>query len=133
MIMNKKRILLIDDEPGITRLLKLNLEQTGRYEVREENFGKRGLEAAREFKPDLILLDVMMPGMGGGDIAAGIKRDPDLKKTPIVFLTAAVKKEELGAAIGKIGGRTYIAKPLDVRGVLHLIERTLGTKGGTTP
>ena len=95
--MSKKRILVVDDETSITRLLKLNLEQTGNYEVREENFGARVLEAAREFKPDLVLLDVMLPDMDGGDVAAGLKQDPALRKTPVVFLTAAVKKEELGA------------------------------------
>jgi len=107
--MSKKRILVVDDEPSITRLLKLNLEQTGNYEVREENLGAQALDAAREFKPDLVLLDVMMPDMDGGDVAAGLKQDPALRKTPVVFLTAAVKKEELGAPEGKIGGRMYIA------------------------
>src|SRR5918996_1630889 len=105
--MSKKRILVVDDEAGITRLLKLNLERTGKYEVREENFGARALEAAQAFRPDLVLLDVMMPDMDGGDVAASLKADPALRKTPVVFLTAAIKKEELGAPDGKIGGRTY--------------------------
>jgi CheY-like chemotaxis protein len=124
--MSKKRILVADDETSITRLLKLNLEQTGNYEVREENLGARVFEAAQEFKPDLILLDVMMPDMDGGDVAAGLKKDPALRKTPVVFLTAAVKKEELGAPEGRIGGRMYIAKPLNVKGVIGVIEKTLG-------
>ena len=123
--MSKRRILVVDDETSITRLLKLNLEQTGNYEVREENFGARVLEAAREFKPDLVLLDVMLPDMDGGDVAAGLKQDPALRKTPVVFLTAAVKKEELGAPEGKIGGRMYIAKPLNVKGVIGVIEKML--------
>jgi len=123
--MNKKRILVVDDEKSITRLLKLNLEQTGNYEVREENFGARAVAAAQEFRPDLVLLDVMMPDMDGGDVAAGLRQDPALRNTPVVFLTAAVKKEELGAPDGKIGGRIYIAKPLNVKGVLSVIERTL--------
>jgi CheY-like chemotaxis protein len=124
--MSKKRILVADDETSITRLLKLNLERTGNYEVREENLGARVFEAAQEFKPDLILLDVMMPDMDGGDVAASLKQDPALRKTPVVFLTAAVKKEELGAPEGKIGGRMYIAKPLNVKGVIGVIEKTLG-------
>jgi CheY-like chemotaxis protein len=124
--MSKKRILVVDDEPSITRLLKLNLEQTGRYEVRVENLGAKAYEAAQEFMPDLVLLDVMMPDMDGSDVAASLKEDPDLRKIPVVFLTAAVKKEELGAPDGKIGGRTYIAKPLNVQGVLSVIERTIG-------
>jgi two-component system, OmpR family, response regulator len=124
--MSKKRILVVDDETSITRLLKMNLELLGNYEVREENSGKRAFETAREFKPDLILLDVMMPDMDGGDVAAALRRDPALRKTPVVFLTAAVKKEELGASEGKIGGRIYIAKPLNVKGVISVIEKTLG-------
>jgi len=124
--MSKKRILIVDDEASITRLLRLNLEQTGRYEVREENLGAKVHDAAAEFRPDLILLDVMMPDMDGGDVAASLKEDPALRKIPVVFLTAAVKKEELGAPDGKIGGRTYIAKPLNVQGVISVIERTIG-------
>lgn len=124
--MSKKRILIVDDETSITRLLRLNLEQTGRYEVREENSGAKAYDAAQEFGPDLILLDVMMPDMDGGDVAASLKENPALRKIPVVFLTAAVKKEELGAPDGKIGGRTYIAKPLNVQGVISVIERTIG-------
>ena len=124
--MTKKRILIVDDETSITRLLKLNLEKSGVYTVRTENAATRALPAAREFRPDLILLDVMMPDMDGGDVAAQIQNDPILKETPIVFLTAAVKKEELGAPDGVIGGFTYIAKPLNVKGVMGVIERSLG-------
>ena len=121
--MIEKKILIVDDETSITRLLKLNLEQIGSYIVREENEGSKAFSAAREFKPDLILLDVMMPDMDGGDVAAKIRADPILKNIPIVFLTAAVKKEELNAHGGVIGGFQYIAKPLDVKGVLDVIER----------
>ena len=125
--MSKKRILVVDVERSITRLLRLNLEQTGNYEVREENSGARVLKSARDFKPDLILLDVMMPDVDGGDVAAGLKQDPDLRKTPVVFLTAAVRKEELDASGGRIGGRSYIAKPIDVKGVIGVIEKTLAS------
>jgi DNA-binding response OmpR family regulator len=55
----KKRILVVDDEPAITRMIKLNLEQTGRYEVRTENLGRRAIEAALEFRPDLTILTLM--------------------------------------------------------------------------
>src|ERR1035441_8695941 len=90
----KKRILVVDDEPEITLMLKLNLEQTGRYEVRTENLGRRAIEAAREFRPDLILLDVMMPDMLGSEIAAQLEADPKLRAIKFVFLTAMVSKEE---------------------------------------
>jgi len=124
--MSRKRILVVDDETSITRLLKLNLEQTGNYEVRAENSGARALAAALEFKPDLILLDVMMPDVDGGDVAASLRENPGLRKTPLVFLTAVVNKDELGAPEGTIGGEMYIAKPLNVKGVISVIERTLG-------
>jgi two-component system, OmpR family, response regulator len=123
--MNKKRILIVDDEQSITRLLKLNLEKTGFYTVRDENQGMRALEAAREFRPDLIVLDVMMPDIDGGDVAAAIQREPLLRGIPIIFLTAAVKKEEIKARDGVIGGFPYIAKPLNVQGVLEAIQKHL--------
>src|SRR5437762_13869069 len=123
--MVQKKILIVDDEPTITRLLKLNLEKTGAYHVREENEGAKAYLAAREFKPDLILLDVMMPDMDGGDVAAQLQADPLLKGIPVVFLTAAVKKEALNAHGGVIGGGQYIAKPLDVKGVLEGVDRRL--------
>jgi two-component system, OmpR family, response regulator len=123
--MNKKRILIVDDEPSITRLLKLNLEKTGYYVVRDENQGLRALDAAREFRPDLIVLDVMMPDIDGGDVASAIRGEPLLKEVPIVFLTAAVKKEEIKARDGVIGGFPYIAKPLNVQGVMEAIHQHL--------
>ena len=125
--MQQKRILIVDDESTITRLLKLNLEKTGDYIVREENKGSKAFETARKFKPHLILLDVMMPDMDGGDVAAQLQSDQVLKNARIVFLTAAVKKEELSEKGGMIGGFPYIAKPLNVKGVLEEIEKQLAS------
>lgn len=123
--MTKKRILIVDDEPSITQLLRLNLEKSGRYVVRTENAADRVLAALIEFKPDLVLLDVMMPGMDGGTLAEKIRHGRSFKNLPIVFLTAAVKQEELDARNGVIGGFPYIAKPLNVSGVISTIERYL--------
>jgi len=128
-----KRILVVDDEQSITRLLKLNLEKTGFYTVREENLGARAVEAAREFQPHLILLDVMMPDLDGGDVAAALQGEPLLKDIPIVFLTAAVKPEEIKARDGVIGGFPYVAKPLNLKGVMKAIEKHLGDQTGLTP
>ena len=124
--MTKKKILLIDDETSITSLLRLNLEASGRFIVRAENQGAKGVETALAFRPDLILLDIMMPDMDGGDVAASIQSDPTMKATPIVFLTAAVRKVEVNRSDGVIGGFPYIAKPLSVRGVIAEIDRHLG-------
>src|ERR1039457_122482 len=100
----KKRILVVDDEPAMTRMIKLNLEQTGRYEVRTENLGRKAIEAAREFRPDLILLDVIMPGMLGSEIAAQLQQDPELSAVKYVFLTAVVTKGEELRSAGHISG-----------------------------
>ena len=120
--MTKKRILVIDDEPSFTRLLKLNLEYNGHYVVKEENFGTRGVATIKEFKPDLSLLDVMMPGIDGGQIAQRLQDEPALQRIPIIFLTAAVKKTEVGSGSGQIGGFPYLAKPVDMDELAACIE-----------
>src|ERR1041385_8372731 len=107
----KRRLLLIDDEVAFTRIAKLNLEAAGHYEVRVENEGSRALEAAREFAPDLILLDVIMPDVDGGDIGGQIRSDAALAHVPVVNLTAAASHQELQGESGTIGGRVFIAKP----------------------
>ncbi len=119
----KRRILIIDDEAGFTRMVKLNLEKAGPYEVREENRALHAVAAAREFKPDLILLDVIMPAMDGGDVAAKIKNDPHLRGTPIVFLTATVTVREAGKAGLNAGGDLFLAKPISVDALIEVIHK----------
>ena len=120
--MTKKRILLVDDEPRVTRLLRLHLERTGAYEVKEVNQGSLALSVARQFKPDFILLDVVMPDMDGGEVASNIAADASLKNIPIVFLTATVSKEEQGI----ISGYPFIAKPATGEQVIDCIQQHLG-------
>lgn len=120
----KKKILVIDDERNITAFLKSYLEDTGLYEVRTENSGKAGFDAAKVFLPDIILLDIMMHGEVNGDAVADmVKNDAVLRRTPIVFLTGIVTKDEVEANGGKIGGYPYIAKPiLAMRELLDCID-----------
>lgn len=124
-----KKILAIDDEPSVTRMIKLNLEETGLYEVLAVNEATSALPAARRFMPDLILLDIMMPGMDGGDVAAEAAADPVLKHVPIIYLTAAVTKEELGVEPHFSGGRRLIAKPITTKELIDCIEETLSRNG----
>ena len=112
--MNTKRILVVDDEPSVTRKLKLNLESGGGYDVFAENHAGNALAAARIFRPDLILLDVIMPGMDGGDVAARLRADPLLRDTPVIFLTALVSNEETDGHEMVSGGETFLAKPVDI-------------------
>src|SRR5512137_2917892 len=122
----KKRILVVDDELSITRLLKLNLEQTGDYLVRTENSSRAALAAAEEFRPDLVFLDVMMPDLDGGDLASRLQANPKLKDVPVVFLTATVTREEVRARHGLVGGQPFLAKPVNLHEVLGCLERHLG-------
>ncbi|UCE88541.1 MAG: response regulator [Pseudomonadota bacterium] len=123
----KKKILVVDDEAGITRMIKLNLERTGKYDVLTENEGSKAVAAARQFKPDMIFLDVMMPDKSGDEIAADLKEDAELGDTPFVFLTAIVTKDEAEQSGGEIAGNTFLAKPVKTEELLQTIERFLGT------
>ncbi len=122
---DKKRILVVDDEVGFTQLLKLNLEKTGAYEVLEENRGVFAVAAAKKFKPDLILLDIIMPDIDGGQVAAQIKTREEMKDTPILFLTAIVSKNEMTYKDGRIGGYPFLAKPIDTDEIIASIEHML--------
>jgi len=126
MSTDKKRILAVDDQPRNTRLVKLYLEQTNNYVVREENDAKAALSAAEEFQPHLILLDVMMPGMDGGELAACFKASPKLKDVPIVFLTATITKGEVEASGGRVGGQSFLAKPVVLSEMVASIKHHLG-------
>ncbi len=120
------RILIVDDEKVTTRLLRMTLEQTKKYEVREVNDSKQVLQAALAFHPDLIVLDVIMPDMDGGDVAAMLKDHPALSKTPVVFLTATVRKSEVDARGGVMGGYPFLAKPASTEAIVEFIEKNLG-------
>jgi two-component system, OmpR family, response regulator len=122
----KKKILVVDDEASMTWMLRRNLESTGKYEVRTENSGNAAAVAAREFHPDFILLDVMMPGVDGGEVAARLKEDKALQNIPVVFLTAIVKQEETAPTGGTIGGCEYLAKPVKLEDLVACIEKHLG-------
>ena len=122
----KKRILVVDDEAAFTRIIKLNLERTGNYQVRTENMGSMAIPAAKEFRPDLIFLDVMMPDMSGDEVAALLKEDPILSNIAFVFMTAIVTKEETQAMDTDIGGNMFLAKPVKTEELIATIERVLG-------
>jgi len=117
----KPRVLLVDDEEAFTRVAQLTLTA---YDVQVENDSRRALNAAREFKPDLILLDVMMPNFDGGDVAAQIRAEPHLKDVPIVFLTGLVTEKE-SARRPVMGGYPFVAKPVSPEQLAENIEKFL--------
>lgn len=121
----KTKVLVVDDEASITRMIKLNLEKTGDYEVWTENEGRRAVGAARVFRPDIIFLDVMMPDMQGDRIAEQLEEDAELKDIKRVFLTAIVTRDETADGGNKIGGNHFLAKPVNTEDIIRMIEKVL--------
>jgi CheY-like chemotaxis protein len=122
----KKRILVVDDLASDTRLVKLYLEGTNDYVVREENDAKAALSAAEEFQPQLILLDVAMPGIDGFKLADHFRANPTLNAVPIVFLTAIITKEEAELGGWPVGKNPILAKPVVLAELTACIKRQLG-------
>ena len=127
--MTKRRILVIDDEPHFVQMLKLVLERTGTYEVHTETRGRQGVAAARGFQPDLILLDVIMPDLDGGEVASQMRDDERLQQIPIVFVTATASRNEVKAAGSRIGGHLFLAKPVSIPDLVACIEAQLNGNG----
>ncbi len=123
--MVKKKILIVDDEEGITRMIKLALEQTGHYEVTEVNKPMRALMTAWDCHPDLIILDVMMPDIEGRELAKLIKADRRLRDTPIIYLTATITREETEEQW--LSNEIYIRKPATLPELINSIEQSIET------
>jgi len=120
----RRRILIVDDDRDSTHVIQILLEKTGRYLVLEESDATKAHQSVRNFRPDLILLDIMMPQRDGGDIATQIEADPGLRKTPILFLTALVTKAEAKAGL-HIQGHPVLAKPINIPELIKGIEENL--------
>ena len=120
----KRRILIVDDNRDSTHVIKVLLEKIGRYFVLEENDATKAHQSARNFRPDLIFLDIVMPERDGGEIAAQIQADPDLQRTPIIFLTGLVTKDQAKAGL-RIQGYPLLAKPISIPELIGGIEENL--------
>jgi CheY-like chemotaxis protein len=119
-----RRILIVDNDADSTHLVKVLLERTGHYLVLEENDATKAHQSAQNFRPDLILLDIVMPQTDGGEVAARIEADPELQKTPIIFLTALVTRAEAKSGLN-IQGHAFLAKPVSIPELINAIERRL--------
>ena len=121
--MAEKKILIVDDEDHIRELLKFNLEKNG-YIVYMANDGLNGLKLAREKQVDLILLDLMLPGMDGFEVCKEIRSDNIISNVPIIMLTA--KSEEIDKILGlELGADDYITKPFSIRELSARIKALL--------
>ncbi len=120
----RKRILIVDNDPNTTHLVKVLLEMTGHYLVLEENDATKAHQSARNLRPDLILLDIVMPETDGAEVAARIEAHPELQNTPIIFLTALVTRAEAKAGV-QIDGHSFLAKPISIQELIEAVEENL--------
>jgi len=124
----KRNVVCIEDEPEMIDLIRLILGRRG-FELTGAMGGREGLEAIRRVKPDLVLLDLMMPDMDGWDVYQQMKADDDLKDIPVIIVTAKAQSIDkvLGLHIAKVDD--YVTKPFGPQELLQSVERVLGAKG----
>jgi len=123
-------VLIVDDEEAFCHLLKKNLEASGEFKVFFAHNGQDGMTLAHTEQPDIILLDVMMPDISGAEVANILKKDEKVSDIPIIFLTAIIKKEEIGIEpMRRIGEYRYIAKPIKTQALIDSIKETIQGKG----
>ncbi|MFT5496675.1 MAG: two-component system alkaline phosphatase synthesis response regulator PhoP [Kiritimatiellia bacterium] len=121
--MSQKKILIVDDEETFTRIVKLNLEDTGKYEVKVENNPRQAIEVAKWFDPDVTVLDVIMPEMSGLEVADELRAFWGDSPRPIIFLTAAISKEDASMQHEMMQNAPLLAKPVDVEELIQALDQ----------
>ena len=121
----KRRVLIVDDEPSIAKILRKQMEVAG-FDVSVAADGEAGLTAIRESRPELVILDVMLPKMNGHQVCAAVKQDPGLKAIPILMLTAKAQRQDQEEAM-TCGAEAYLTKPFQLE---ELLEKVRGLLGG---
>ncbi len=125
----KSRILHVEDDQSLQKLVRIALERLGGYVVQTAGDGRQALELAREFRPDLLLLDLDLPGHDGVDTLADLRKVEGLDEVPAVFLTAA-SSAQAKARLLSAGAREVLKKPFRPRELLRAIQRALQAGGG---
>ncbi|MCQ9206166.1 MAG: response regulator [Omnitrophica bacterium] len=122
-VLGQKKILLVDDEEDFCFFLKKNLEKSKEFNVLTATNAKEGVRLAKKEKPNLILLDLVMPKIPGNEMAEILSKDLQTKDIPIVFLTAVVTEDEMAlTSTGKIGGQNFIAKTIGTEKIISYIR-----------
>ncbi len=122
----KKKILLVEDEPNVIELMTIFLTRRG-FEVFNVIEGPDVLEAVRKLRPDLIILDIMIPKLNGFEVCSLLKADPALKNIPVMILSALVQKNEIEMGI-RMGADMYMTKPFQNSELIASVEKLLGLK-----
>jgi len=119
----KRRLLVIDDEPDFTRLLKILLEDFHHFEVTEVNRSREAIAVAQSVHPDVIVLDVVMPGMDGRVLFHELKGDPQFDRTPVILLTALLSSSDLSRTSSTpIDDRLVLSKPVELAKLIETID-----------
>jgi CheY-like chemotaxis protein len=126
--MIKTRVLIVDDDVNLSRLSAMILEHSGGYEVLTEKDSRRAIAVARQFRPEIILLDVDMPHKSGGEVAHDAKSEPLLRDVPILFLTGLLSKAEVGNEEVESGGMSFLAKPVLPEVLLASVNKLAGAR-----
>lgn len=122
-----KTILIIDDEPEFIEVMRMRLAASG-YHVVTATGGAEGLRMARSAQPDLILLDVVMPGMDGGDVSQALQADPRLRAVPVVHLTSLIGREEAVRHNATASEEAFLSKTASSSEMFTAIAKALATK-----
>ncbi|HTY13495.1 MAG TPA: response regulator [Candidatus Omnitrophota bacterium] len=121
-----KKILIVDDEPEILAILKFRISNWG-FDPITASSGQEGIDLAFEQRPDLLLLDVMMPGMDGFEVLKKIKSNESTKGIPVIMVTVAAAKADIEKGMS-LGASFYLTKPYDAQELHHRITQLLGSE-----
>jgi len=125
--MEPKKILVIDDEFNLLAAMERTLGRRGFQVITAPN-GQNGISLAKRRHPDLVILDLSMPGMGGEEVAVRLKDDPETANIPIIFLTGLFGRDQQAQQGHRVGGQVFLAKPVDPDVLVGTIEELLGEK-----
>lgn len=124
-----KKILLVDYEPRVTALVRQALEETGRYQIKEEHDSRLALNAARWFQPHLILFDVNLTTPNGSSVARQLQADPEFRDTPVVFLSVNTAFEGGVMSGGILSGYSFVANPIRIEEFVHYVGELFQVPG----
>jgi len=130
MSTHEKKILIVDNEPDLTNVLKIALEGLGGFRVQTENNPLMAVTAAKQFGPDLIIMDVKMPALDGADVAIQLKEQEGLSETPIIFLTGAVSTPEIVRHGKTVGGLRFLPKTIRLDAMVACLRDILRNPSG---
>jgi DNA-binding response OmpR family regulator len=122
------RVLVVDDDPVIVRLLEVNFRLEG-FHVRTASNGEEALEKAADERPDVVVLDVMMPGLDGWEVCARLREDPKMADVPVVFLSARAQDDDRSHGYA-LGIMEYVTKPFDPADLIEIVRRHLAGEEG---